>query len=64
MITIYCHKCGCKVGEIIKGNYKKDAKGVCKDCIDESDKTKIADDLKNIGSNSLDSFKSIFGGLV
>ena len=52
MKTIYCYKCGCKVGEITKGTYKKGAKGVCEECIE----------LNN--DNGLDAFSRLFGNKV
>jgi len=47
MKTIYCYKCGAKVGEILKGNWKRGAKGVCKDCLNALNTLSNRGDVKD-----------------
>jgi hypothetical protein len=36
---LYCHKCGCKVGEIARGKILRDVKITCKKCDDSAKDT-------------------------
>jgi hypothetical protein len=39
MKILYCHKCGCKVGEIARGKIIRDVKITCKKCDDSTKDT-------------------------
>jgi hypothetical protein len=58
MKILYCHKCGCKVGEIARGKILRDVKITCKKCDDSAkDTSKKCTDPGNIPKFFQDIFK-------
>ena len=62
-ITIYCFECGLKVGNILKGSWKQEAKGICPKCLKEYKIKKVAENLsRNNYNNPGEVFKDLLGG--